>query len=104
LFLDFAFPNKLPEFIVMGKTVLMSRLKAIRHYFSEEALAYFEPNDPEDLAKQMVRLYKDRALHARLAARAREEYQPISWEVMRQRYIKLIEDLAGSALLIKDPR
>jgi glycosyltransferase involved in cell wall biosynthesis len=104
LFLDFAFPNKLPEFIVMGKTVLMSRLKAIRHYFSEEALAYFEPNDPEDLAKQMVRLYKDRALHARLAAKAREEYQPISWEVMRQRYIKLIEDLAGSALLIKDPR
>jgi len=49
-----------------------------------------------------VRLYKDRASHAQLAAKAKEEYQPICWEVMRQRYIKLIEDLAGSALLIPE--
>jgi glycosyltransferase involved in cell wall biosynthesis len=102
VFLDFAFPNKLPEFVIMGKPVLMSRLKTIRRYFSEESLAYFEPNNPEDLARQMVRLYKDRASHAQLAAKAKEEYQPICWEVMRQRYIKLIEDLAGSALLIPE--
>ena len=102
MFLDFAFPNKLPEFVIMGKPVLMSRLKTIRRYFSEESLAYFEPNNPEDLARQMVRLYKDRASHAQLAAKAKEEYQPICWEVMRQRYIKLIEDLAGSALLIPE--
>src|SRR5258708_3759764 len=96
LFLDFAFPNKLPELIIMGKAVLMSRLKTIRYYFSEGALAYFEPNNPEDLARQMVRLYKDRALRARLAAKAKEEYEPIRWELMRQRYLKLIEDVVGS--------
>jgi glycosyltransferase involved in cell wall biosynthesis len=39
VFLDFAAPNKLSEYIVMGKSVIVSRLKAIRHYFSEEALA-----------------------------------------------------------------
>ena len=102
VFLDFAFPNKLPEFVIMGKPVLMSRLTTIRRYFSEQSLAYFEPNNPQDLARQMVRLYKDRASHAQLAAKAKEEYQPICWEVMRQRYIKLIEDLAGSALLIPE--
>ncbi len=75
VFLDFAFPNKLPEFIIMGKPVLMSRLRTIRHYFSEDALSYFEPNNPADLAKQMVRL---------------------RWDVMRQRYVKLVDDLAGS--------
>jgi glycosyltransferase involved in cell wall biosynthesis len=96
VFLDFAFPNKLPEFIIMGKAVLMSRVKAIRHYFSEQALAYFEPNNPADLAKQMVRLYRDRGLCARLAAGAKQEYAPIRWDVMKQRYLKLIEDLAGS--------
>lgn len=92
VFLDFAFPNKLPEFIVMGKTVLMSRLKGIRHYFSEEALSYFEPNNPADLAKQMVRLYRDEGLRAQLAARAKQEYASIRWDVMRKRYLKLIED------------
>src|SRR6185312_3310060 len=87
VFLDFAFPNKLPEFIISGKAVLMSRLKAIRYYFSEEALAYFEPNNADDLAKQMVRLYQDRALYAKMAARAKQEYEPIRWDVMKQRYL-----------------
>lgn len=96
LFLDFVFPNKLPEFIFMHKAVLMSRLKAIRRYFSEDALAYFEPNDPKDLARQMVRLYKDQDLRARLAEKATQEYQPIRWELMRERYLKLIESLLGS--------
>ena len=95
VFLDFAFPNKLPEFIIMGKAVLMSRLKTIRHYFSEESLAYFEPNNPEDLARQMVRLYWDRDLRARLAARAKKEYVPIRWEIMKQRYVKLIDEATG---------
>ena len=94
VFLDFAFPNKLPEFIIMGKPVLMSSLKSIRHYFSDKALAYFEPNNPADLAKQMVRLYQDRRLCARLAARAKEEYAPMRWDLMKQRYLKLVEDAA----------
>jgi glycosyltransferase involved in cell wall biosynthesis len=94
-FLEFAFPNKLPEFIITGKPVLMSRLKTIRHYFSEEALAFFEPNNPKDLAKQMIRLCRDRELCAQLAARAKEEYSPIRWDVMKERYLRMIDGLTG---------
>jgi glycosyltransferase involved in cell wall biosynthesis len=97
VFLDFAYPNKLSEYIVMGKSVIVSRLKSIRHYFSEEALAYFEPNNPADLAKQMVRLYLDSGLRARLTARAKQEYAPICWDVMKQRYLTLIDKLIGTA-------
>jgi glycosyltransferase involved in cell wall biosynthesis len=93
VFLDFAFPNKLPEFIVAGKAVAISRLKAIRHYFSEDALAYFEPNSPSDLATQMVRVYRDRSLRARLAAKATEEYAPIRWHLMKERYLTLVGEL-----------
>jgi glycosyltransferase involved in cell wall biosynthesis len=96
VFLEFAFPNKLPEFIIMGKPVLISRLKAIRYYFSEDALAYFEPNNCTDMAGQMVRLYWDRALRARLAEKAKHEYAPMRWELMKQRYLDLIEQIAGS--------
>lgn len=96
VFLEFASPNKLPEFIVMGKPVIISRLRAIRHYFSENAVAYMEPNNPADLAKQMVRVYRDSGLRVRLAARAREEYAPIRWGVMKERYLRMIEDVVGS--------
>jgi glycosyltransferase involved in cell wall biosynthesis len=95
VFLDFAFPNKLPEFIVAGKPVLVSRLKAISHYFSESALAFCEPNSPPALAAQMVRLYRDRELRGRLVSRARQEYDPIRWEVMKQRYLDLVDEVAG---------
>jgi glycosyltransferase involved in cell wall biosynthesis len=95
VFLDFAFPNKLPEFIVMGKVVAIPRLRAIRHYFSDDALAYFEPSDPADLARQMLRLYRDRTLGRRLATRAVEQYAPIRWQVMKERYLHLVEEIAG---------
>lgn len=94
VFLDFAFPNKLPEFIIMGKAVLMSRLAAIRHYFSDEALAFCEPCDAADLSKQMVRLYRDRSLCGRLAEKAKKEYEPIRWGVMKARYLELVGNLS----------
>jgi len=93
IFLDFSFSNKLSEYIIMGKPVICSRLKAIRHYFSEEGLSYFEPNQPADLAKQMLRVYRDKALQAKLAAKAKQEYLPIRWEVMKDRYLKMMDDI-----------
>lgn len=95
VFLEFAFPNKLPEFIIMGKPVLMARLKTIRHYFSDRALAYFEPNDPADLARQMVRLYQDRDLRFQLATTAKQEYVPLCWDIMKKRYLDLIDEVSG---------
>jgi glycosyltransferase involved in cell wall biosynthesis len=93
VFLDFAFPNKLAEYVVLGKPVIIPRLKTIQHYFSEASLAYCQPNSPEDLGRQMVRLYRDRALRHRLATRARAEYAPIRWDVMRRRYLSVVDDV-----------
>ena len=95
VFLEFAFPNKLPEYIVAGKPVIVSRLRAIRHYFNEDALAYVTPNDAADLARAMLRLYRDRDLRSRLVTNARRAYAPISWDVMKERYLGVIAALAG---------
>jgi glycosyltransferase involved in cell wall biosynthesis len=96
-FLDLSFSGKLSEYIIMGKAVVASRLKTIRHYFSEAALAYFEPHNPSDLASQMSRLYQDPALRRRMAERARQEYEPIRWDVMKQRYLQLMSNATGSS-------
>ena len=102
--LEYASPNKLAEYIVMGKAVLISRLKAVQHYFSEDALAYFEPNDVKDIAKQMIRMYGDRELRSRMAARAKVEYRPVSWDVMKQRYLSAIEQLVEPQVsVIEEP-
>jgi glycosyltransferase involved in cell wall biosynthesis len=104
VFLDFAFPNKLPEFVIMGKPVLVSRLKAIRHYFSEDSLIFFEPNNPADLARQMQRVYGDRDLRSRMTLKARSEYAPICWDVMKQRYLAVVGDLVAGKVAVAQPR
>ncbi len=97
VFLDYSFSNKLSEYIVMHKAAIVARLAAIRHYFSDEALVYFEPNDPDDLARQMTRLNRDPQLRLRHAERARQEYEPIRWSVMKQRYLELMNRLGERA-------
>ena len=96
IFLDFSFSNKLSEYIIMDKGVISSRLKAIRHYFSEEAFAFFEPNDPSDLAKEMLLLYKNPRLRLQLVEKAKQEYAPIRWEVMKQHYLAKMGELVGN--------
>ena len=91
VFLDLSFSSKLSEYIIMNKPVISSRLRTIRHYFSEEALAYFEPNQPIDLAKQMLQMYENPALRVAFAVRAKHEYEPIRWGIMKERYLALME-------------
>jgi glycosyltransferase involved in cell wall biosynthesis len=103
VFLDLSFSNKLSEYIITDKPIIASRIRTIRHYFSEEALAFFSPHDEADLARQMVALYEDPARGARLAVRAREEYRAIRWEVMRERYLTLMDRLAGPVARRPEP-
>lgn len=103
VFLDYSFSNKLSEYIIMGKAVISSRLNAICHYFSDDALAFFEPNDIESLSRQMLRLYRDKELRTRLTARAKQEYVPIRWEVMRDRYLEMIATLSPAPREITPP-
>ena len=60
-------------------------------------MAFFEPNDPADLAKQMLALYRDRSLHAQLVVNARQEYAPIRWDLMKRRYLDLVGEVAKDA-------
>lgn len=93
VFLDFSFSNKLPEYIVMGKPVIVSRLKAIQHYFSEQALTYFEAQNSSDLSQRMVELYKNPTRRPQLVKQAKQEYARINWKVMKKRYLDLIASM-----------
>ena len=95
VFSDLSFSNKLPEYIVMKKPVIVSRLKTIRYYFSDEALAFFEPHNEEDLAQQMIHIYNIPELRQSLVSKALIEYQSINWKVMQQRYLSLIDRITA---------
>lgn len=95
LYTEISFSNKLPEYIIMQKPVLISRLKTIKYYFREESLLFFEAGDVKDLAQKMRMIYEDELLRNRLVREALKDYETIDWSIMRERYIKLIRVLSG---------
>jgi glycosyltransferase involved in cell wall biosynthesis len=98
IYTQLSFSNKLPEYIIMRKPVISSRLKAIRHFFGEESLLYFEPGNTDELADMLLKAYKEPAAMKHFVERALIDYQQIRWPVMRERYLGVIRDLlvAGS--------
>ena len=92
-FLELSFSNKLSEYIIMKKPVIVSRLKTIKYYFSEKAIVFYEPENQLDLSKKMLFLYNNESLRKAIVERAKTEYSKISWNVMKKRYINFIEKI-----------
>jgi glycosyltransferase involved in cell wall biosynthesis len=93
-FTDLTFSNKLAEYVCMKKPVVATRLKSALEYFPEDAIAYFESRNVDELASRVFELYKDPQKRLLQAEEAFQHYQKIRWEVMRKRYIELINLLS----------
>ena len=52
-------PVKLLEYVSLGIPAVVPRLKTIEHYFSDDMVAYYEPEDVESLADAIYRLYRE---------------------------------------------
>lgn len=94
-FLDMSFSNKLCEYIIMKRPVVIARLNAIRHYFGEESLAFFEAQNETDLAEKILDLYENSSLREKFADNALCDYSVIDWTVMEKRYLSIFEALYG---------
>ena len=79
--------GKMYEYIALGKPVLASRLKAVEAYFGEDALAYFEPANPQSLAEGIVDLYQHPEKRKMLARNAQELYSRYRWETQKEVYL-----------------
>jgi glycosyltransferase involved in cell wall biosynthesis len=95
-FTELLLPVKLLEYVHMGLPVVSSRLPCIANYFPEDALKTFTAGDPADLARVLGDLCSDPAAARERAARATHRLEPIAWERQRERYLALIDGLAGA--------
>jgi glycosyltransferase involved in cell wall biosynthesis len=87
--------NKMYEYILFGTPVIATRLRAVAAYFDDESLAFFEPGDPEDLARVIVELAHDPQRRQRLADRARQLYREFGWERQARLYLEAYEEVAS---------
>lgn len=79
--------NKMYEYIVMGIPVVLTRLASVQEYFGDDAVRYFEPDDPSSLAEAILDLHRSPEKGRALLENARKLYEAYSWEAQSQVFL-----------------
>jgi glycosyltransferase involved in cell wall biosynthesis len=85
--------NKMFDFMAVNKPIVISRLKALEDYFDDACLMYFDNNDPQDMARALIELYRDPERRESQSRESARVYDQLKWSVQSTAYCRLIEQL-----------
>ena len=88
-----AYSTKIMEFMAAGVPVIVSRTRIDSYYFNDQIVKFFTSGNEEDLAQAMVALRTNESLRQSLSANATEYVGENNWEVKKQDYLRLVEEL-----------
>jgi glycosyltransferase involved in cell wall biosynthesis len=86
-------PNKLFEYISMGRPVVVGDVPSIRRAFADHEVLYYETGDARQLAEGVIAIYRDPERAMQMAARAQHTFQKYTWDVMRDVYVGIHDEL-----------
>lgn len=87
--------NALLEGIACGLPVVSTRLPSIEAYVNGGSAFLVEGNDPDELARAVLRLRDDAALASTMGRRARVRAEELSWPRIAPQYEALYEGIRG---------
>ena len=94
-FADTALSSKLLEFVFMKKPVVVSRTTASQTYFDDSMVAFFEPENVQDLASSIIGLIKSPKKRTALSKNADAFNHRHHWDVYKTRYFKILDRLVA---------
>jgi len=90
-FININLPQRIFEYTVYDVPVVIPETSGVRDYFDETCLAFFRPEDTDSLAHKIFELYQDPQKRRRIASNARKIYEELKWDVMKERYLEIID-------------
>jgi glycosyltransferase involved in cell wall biosynthesis len=86
-------PVKLMEYVALGIPAVVPRLTTIAHYFSDEMVTYYEPEDVDSLAAAVLDLHRDAERRRAQAAAAAAFLLDHGWETRGGELVALYQEL-----------
>ena len=91
----FSLSTKIFEYGAMRRPAVATRLPLVERTFGREAVAVYEPGDPDDLARTILRLVDDAHERARRVDATARLVSDLAWERTSRDYLALVEALAA---------
>jgi glycosyltransferase involved in cell wall biosynthesis len=92
VFTKINFPQRIFEFAILKKPLVIARMAGIEDYLSEQDLAFFTPGDHEDLADKLIELYRSEQRYRELAERIHRTCSKLEWE---KPYLDLVSQMSA---------
>jgi len=88
-----AFSTKILEFMAMGVPVIVSDTKVDQAYFDSSLVRFFQAEDVEDLAANMLDLIRQPEIRTALAEQAMRFVATMDWDTKKLEYFALVDRL-----------
>lgn len=96
-FAEEAMSTKLFEYAASGLPAIVSRTKSDTYYFDDTAALFFEPENVDQLAEAIVRLYRDRDFRHSLARNSKSVFERVNWLTLKPQFYAVFDDRPGIA-------
>jgi len=90
-FADEAMSTKLFEFAALGLPVIASRTTGDSLYFNDSMVSFFEPGNERELAKSIVKLYRDPQYRQGLVMNSQRVFESVSWESEKTSFYAIVD-------------
>jgi glycosyltransferase involved in cell wall biosynthesis len=94
-FTDASLSTKIFEYGAMGRPAVATRLPLVERTFPPGTVATYAPGDPDAMASAILRLVDDAPARDAAVARTTKRVRDLAWERESERYIALVDRLAG---------
>lgn len=90
---DLQFTCKILDYLTQGLPVVSSRTKTLMRYIPEEAVYYFEPENAEDMAKQIIKIWNRPDLVKGKMASAKKLFPRYTWQKEKYKLINFYQEI-----------
>ena len=90
-FSDEALSMKSLEYISLGIPIVISKTKVHNYYYKDSMVKFFQPGNPEELARAIIEIAENREERDKLAFNAQKFINENGWNTAKEKYYKILD-------------